>query len=626
MASATALPGPAEVNTFIEDLNAAYEKAHLDYEKNFWSTKMNLAGNSSAELSRTKTVYDSFLADAAQLAAVRQALQKEGVSEEQRHVLGIMEKTFKTYIAEDPRVAEGKERVNTLEAELAQSRNSMALGYTDAQGTFHKGSSVQLRNKMRTEDDEAVRKACYEGLRSIGPAVAEKFAEIVKVRQALAKTAGYQNFYAMKVEQAEGITMQDLFAMLDGLEQQTRPLMESARKQLAEQKGESALCPWNIGYSLAGDVEKKMDPYLPFEAAVDVWARTFAALGIRYRGATMALDLCDREQKFSNGFCHWPQPAYFKTDGTWVPSLTNFTSLATPSAVGSGKTALVTLLHEGGHAAHFANVLQRSPFFSQERAPTSVAYAETQSMFLDSLAGDAAWLGRYALNNAGEVIPWAVLEEKIKSTQPCEVFMVRSMLSVPYFEKALYELPESELTAERILALADEIETKIEGGLAPRPLMSVPHILSDESSGYYHAYVIAEMAVHQTRVHFLSKYGHIVDEERIGSDLRDGYWAPGNGEAYLGLVQKLTGAPLTANAWVKELQTPLKQKLEEERKEYEAAVAAGAAIPTGQEADLEMRVLLVHGDEQVADSAEGGLAAACAKYKEWLRKTFPAHA
>ena len=33
--------------------------------------------------------------------------------------------------------------------------------------------------------------------------------------------------------------------------------------------------------------------------------------------------------------------------------------------VGSGKTALVTLLHEGGHAAHFANIDQHSPFFGQ---------------------------------------------------------------------------------------------------------------------------------------------------------------------------------------------------------------------------------------------------------------------
>ena len=31
------------------------------------------------------------------------------------------------------------------------------------------------------------------------------------------------------------------------------------------------------------------------------------------------------------------------------------------------------------------------------------------------------------------------------------------MLAVPYFEKALYELPEAELSAERITALADEV-------------------------------------------------------------------------------------------------------------------------------------------------------------------------
>ena len=32
-----------------------------------------------------------------------------------------------------------------------------------------------------------------------------------------------------------------------------------------------------------------------------MWARCFAALGISYKGATMTLDLCDREGKYSNG-------------------------------------------------------------------------------------------------------------------------------------------------------------------------------------------------------------------------------------------------------------------------------------------------------------------------------------
>lgn len=34
-------------------------------------------------------------------------------------------------------------------------------------------------------------------------------------------------------------------------------------------------------------------------------------------------------------------------NGEWVASQANFTSLATPNAIGSGKTALNTLLHEG---------------------------------------------------------------------------------------------------------------------------------------------------------------------------------------------------------------------------------------------------------------------------------------
>ena len=42
------------------------------------------------------------------------------------------------------------------------------------------------------------------------------------------------------------------------------------------------------------------------------------------------------------------------------------------------------------------------------------------------------------------------------------------MLAVPYFEKALYELPEERVTPDDLKALADEIERRIQGGLAGR--------------------------------------------------------------------------------------------------------------------------------------------------------------
>lgn len=123
-------------------------------------------------------------------------------------------------------------------------------------------------------------------------------------------------------------------------------------------------------------------------------------------------------------------------------------------------------------------------------------------MFLDSLVGDACWRAKYACDLEGNPIPFAILEEEITATHPFEVMKLRAMLAVSYFEKALYELPENEITAEKIQSLADEIEIKIQGGFSPRPLLSVPHLVSDEASCYYQGYTLAEMSVHQTREYF----------------------------------------------------------------------------------------------------------------------------
>jgi hypothetical protein len=194
------------------------------------------------------------------------------------------------------------------------------------------------------------------------------------------------------------------------------------------------------------------------------------------------------------------------------------------------------------------------------------------------------------------------------------------MLAVPFFERALYDLPEAEVTPDKIMSLSYEIERSIQGVHATRPLMSVPHILADESAAYYHGYILAEMSVHQTRRHFLKTYGSLTDNERIGADLTEIYWKPGNSEIFLSLVEKLTKEPLTSRAWVEKLQHPLEVTVTEEKEAYERAVTAGPKFGRGSSVNLDMRVLLVHGDEVIADSAEGGLNAACGVYKQWLAK------
>merc|ERR1719446_960854 len=93
--------------------------------------------------------------------------------------------------------------------------------------------------------------------------------------------------------------------------------------------------------------------------------------------------------------------------------------------------------------------------------------------------------------------------------------------------------------------------------------------MSDESSCYYHGYVLAEMSVRQTRAYFLKKHGYLTDNPHIGPALTESYWRCGNEVCFLDLVKNLTGAPLTSDAWVADLQEAVEDKVASERKLYD---------------------------------------------------------
>eukprot|EP00960_Hanusia_phi_P074464 768248-Hanusia_phi.AAC.5 len=350
------------------------------------------------QLTRTKQEMENFLADEQKLEQSRKWLQDSGLNAEQAKVLKLFERTFGCYIMESEQARIYREEATKLEGSLNDKRNKMSLGANMPGKGFVEMSSVGLREKLRTAESEEERKACYEGLTGIGSFVLSNgFIEIVKLRNKMAKALGYVDYYDYKVRQAEGFSKDRLFEILDTLEKGTRDLMLQARAKLASDKGEMALKPWNMVYCMSGDVVKKLDPYFPFEKSVERWGRrfvqhrsmtlavsyfsiSFSRLGIQYRGAIMDLgrssilscsltltapsfpsDLLDRKGKYSNGFCHWPQvgsdsslllsgadakvkPAWRKPDGSWQPALTHFTSLANPRSVGSGHTALTTLM------------------------------------------------------------------------------------------------------------------------------------------------------------------------------------------------------------------------------------------------------------------------------------------
>jgi Zn-dependent oligopeptidase len=473
---------------------------------------------------------------------------------------------------------------------------------------------------VRTSPDEGLRKAAHRGLQSIEREVLDKgFLDIVRERNKLGRMLGYEDYYDYKVTRNEGFSKKVLFGILGDLEARTREACKASIDALAKERGPAAREAWNLLYLTAGDVTAQMDPYFGFGSALGRWGRSFTALGIKYRGATLTLDLLDRKGKYENGFMHGPVPG-FVDGGKYLPARINFTANAIPGQVGSGHRATETLFHEGGHAAHFSNILMPAPCFSQEYAPTSVAFAETQSMFLDSFIETPGWLLRYARDTEGRPMPLELIRANISKKHPYKAFALRAMLTVCFAEKAIYEMPDASLTPENVLKTLREIEASLQFlNEGTRPVLSVPHLLSGESSAYYHGYVLAEMAVHQTRRYFEQRDGYLADNPAIGRDLAEHYWKPGNSLTFPEMIKGLTGQPFGAEATVEMVNKPLTEALAE----VDRASARAQAAPRGP-VDLDAIIRIVHGDELIASNENGeAFGEIEKKYAEWLAARYP---
>ncbi len=602
------------MSKFHRKLSLEYEALHVAKENAFWTAKMGLDADADAAGARfddQEKTLATWLQSPDRLAEAREALGTAADAEERIALEGWV-RTLEAHSIES---AEGRAlaaEIIDMEGALGRKRDSMELGYVDpTSGEFVRASSVKLGTLLASGETSELRQAAWQGLRSIEDHVlASGFIELVKARNRLGRMLGGEDFYDWKVRRVEGMSKVAIFDLLGGLMAKTKDAYQST---LAGMK-ESERQPWNFRNAITGDTTREMDPYFPFANAVERWGRSFAALGIKYARATLVLDLLDRDGKYPNGFCHMPEPAW-RDQGQHKPARIHFTSTAIPGMLGSGQRASVTLFHEGGHAAHFANIDMPAPCFSQEFAPTSASFAEVQSMFLDSLLEDADWQARYAHTENGEAMELPVIERGLRARQRGAASNLRGMTAVCYAERAIYEIPDDELTAERILTEIRRVENDLLGMDAGRPALSIPHLLSGEASAYYHSYVLALMGVAQTREFFLGRDGHLVDNPKIGPELKRAYWQPGNSKRFPDFIQSLTGETLSSDALARSASMTGDDVL---AKAKESIDQLSSIAPFTGEIDLDCHISIVHGNETVATTEGSTFEEMCTRFATWV--------
>lgn len=619
-----------QVVDYFNALNRDYLAVHQTKEDLFWQYYMGTGNDDvAARFAEAESAYKRFISQPQQLATLRahiatlEAAPHTVDNAALLHGLRGWYRFFDCNVIEDPQAQSLLDELISAENTLYSQRKTYEMTHLNEEGERVEASLGELLTNQATNDNEASRRSSQQALRDLEQWLLQHgFLTLVSLRNRFARQMGYRNYFDYKVNKTERMTPEQLFAILDRFEAQTRDANLRSLRQLSAENGEDALQPWNVRYTSSGDVTRQLDPYFPFAASLERWVNSFKRLHIGFNGADMQLDLLVRKGKYENGFMHEPVPPFIQ-QGHWVPARINFTSLAKPDQIGSGANGINTLFHEGGHAAHFANIRQNAPCFSQEFPPTSMAYAETQSMFCDSLLQDADWLKRYATNVEGDVIPDALIQADIRTRQPMRAFNERHILLVPYFEWQLYSWDDNQLTPQAVTELARDTERRILGiDGSPRPTLAIPHLLSMESACSYQGYLLALMAVEQTRHFFLQRDGYLTDNPLIGPDLAQHYWNPGNSVSHDDTLRSLTGEGFNPDY----LATVCNQTVDDVWQAAEATITAAAKRPQpAADFNLNARIRVVDGERVLADNLHGD-DVMCRDFAEVIQQEYPATA
>jgi hypothetical protein len=581
-----------QTEQLLQKLNLENIKLHNSYEKLFWISYM---GDHSVDEKMKKALQarDGFRSDPKNLNSVEETLAKTTSKQKVRLEAW---RTFFRKFQTPASVLKIKSQIDALESKIQKKMTTAKEGYKDPYtGKFVQASRLKMRQMIRTHDDEKIRKACFDGCEKLALLLVKEYVSLVRLKNEYAQTLGFKDFYHFKTMNEEGMEAGEIFKIFNKIYEQTKYAFKDLRNLERKMPGLSK--PWNFGYLMAGDFTKEEDQYYQFDTALMRWGRSFAALGIDYKGGTLQLDLLDRPGKYSNGFCHYPEIVYFK-DGKRVPGASNFTCNVVVGQVGSGSTGMHTLFHEGGHAADRLNCETTETCLNTEYPPASTAWAETQSMFIDTMHSSLEWRMRYAQNSKGEFYPFDLFKRKMEKLNILSPLGMMGINMVLEFERRIYSHPT--LNQQKVLEIARQVAKKyMDYSVDTLTLLNIPHIYSWESSCSYHGYGLAELSLAQWREYFYKKYGYIVDNKNVGKEMAR-VWSLGSSKTYAEFVRIATGKNLSPDAFIKGVTMSLStkfKKAKERMKRMEKVRKHRGKI------QLNAKIRMVHGKQIIADNS-----------------------
>lgn len=459
----------------------------------------------------------------------------------------------KKYLAQDDLTAMQRRQLESLHTGMAGSQipeadlKEMVERSTELIGIFNTfratidGKPVSendVRQILIKNNDNAEREKAWHASKQIATEVEEKLLTLVKKRNEVARSLGFENYHAMSFEHQE-LDRDEIFSIFHKLKELSdepfREMKHEMDSELAERFGISIdeLRPWHYADPFFQEAppskDLDLDPFYEGKDLEKLTTETFKSMGMDITDMLAKSDLYPRDKKNQHAFC-----TDIDREGD-VRVLCN----NVPSDYWS-----VTMLHEFGHAVYFKYVDPSLPYLLRTCAHTLTT--EAIAMLYGRFGKDPAWLHQFLGLDKAEVEELTPLIEKSLRRQM--LIAGRWIMAFTFFERELYENPDQDLN-KLWWKIVQDVQF-----VNPPENVDYPHwaakIHFTLVPVYYQNYLLGELTTSQLHAYIENNISKDMFTPEVGTYLVEEYFKPGALYQWNEKIEKATGEKLNPQYFI----------------------------------------------------------------------------
>ncbi|MDF1563757.1 MAG: M2 family metallopeptidase [Deltaproteobacteria bacterium] len=435
------------------------------------------------------------------------------------------------------------ERLNALGTEVEKAFNAYRgeLGGKPV-------SQNEIEEVLRTSTDSAELQRAWEAQKGIGPLVAPKLRELVGLRNEVARSLGFRDYYALRLE-AQELDEEALLALFDRLDELTREPFLAAKAEvdarLSKRLGVPAaeLKPWhyqNPFFQAPPEVyETGLEALYEEQDTLALCRRFYESIGLPVEAILERSDLYEREGKTPHAFAiDIDREGDVRVIANVVP----------------GYQWLSTMVHELGHAVYDEGIDDALPWLL--RTTSHPLATEGSAMMLDRLVQNPWWAEGMGLIDAERRA--AMLPEARAQLAFSSLLFSRWAQVMLRFERELYRDPDQDLNALWWRLVERYQGLKAPAGRDAPDYASKIHLVTVPV--YYQNYMLGELFAAQVHESIAGLQGKAPEEAvyfgdpRVGAFLVEKVFAPGDRWRWDALTERATGKPLGPEAFARRFQ------------------------------------------------------------------------